>query len=164
MAKKQAVPRPGDVFGVPLGDDSYVLGQVLATENCPMKSPLCAFYDIRISELDKLHEQSTTLASQAPITIQFVTLELFKSGVWPIVANTTPGHVEKYWGLDKLRRRDFIGLPVLGAGNIRTFLMAFYGLYPWNGPAIPGYFDKLLLDRPRPAAAVFAADKAVKIK
>ena len=156
MAKKQPVQRPGDVFCVPLGDDSYVLGQVLVTENCPMKSLLCGFYDVRTSELDKLRERSAALASLTPITIQLVTPELFKSGVWPIVASTAPAHVEKYWGLNKLRRRDFIGLPALGAGIIRKFLMACYGLYPWDGPAEAGYFDRLLLNRPRPAAAVFS--------
>lgn len=156
MAKRHPMPRPGDIFGVPLGDMSYVLGQVLVTESCPMKSPLCGFYDFRAFELDHLRERSASLTLMAPITIQFVTLELFKSGVWPIVTNVAPAHLEKFAGLEKLRRSDFIGLPVLGAGIIRKFLMACYGLYPWNGPAEASYFDSLLLNRPRPAAAVFA--------
>jgi len=159
MVKKQIAVCSGDIFGVPLGDDTYVLGQVIEVESCPMNSYLCGFYDFRHSDLDKLWRDGISLASQAPITIQFVTKELFKSGVWKILANASPANACEFEELAALREKKFIGARILGAGIIRKFLMACHGLYPWNGPAEADYFDRLLLNRPRPAAAIFAENR-----
>jgi hypothetical protein len=159
-SNKRSAATSGDVFAVSLGDGTWVLAQVIEDEPGAMNSLLCAFYDQQASSLDELRQHVSSLDRYEPIAIEFVTKELLKSGVWPVIDNTPPAHREQFTELSALRRAGYVGAKIRGAGIIRMLLMAFYGLYPWDGLADPEYFDKLLRPGARPRSPKYQRSKS----
>jgi hypothetical protein len=85
------------------------------------------------------------LSADKLVSTQFTTPDLLNSGIWALVAQFAPKHLERMTWLPALERAHFVGATVRGSGIMMEFLDAFYGLRAWDDYADPAYFDKLLL-------------------
>jgi Protein of unknown function (DUF2750) len=108
-----------------------------------LNSAVCAFYDIRVKPGAGV--SADELSADKLISIQFTTPDLLNSGIWALVAQFVPTHLERMTWLPALEKVDFVGATVRGSGIMMEFLSAFYGLSAWDDYADPAYFDKLLL-------------------
>jgi hypothetical protein len=138
MPKQQ--PKLGDVFWVPIEDGSFVLGQIVEIEPEVLNSITCAFFNCRSSS----GEKQTPLFSQ-PISIQFVTRDLFSSGKWKRQANQPVQISPASLPYREAKAREWVGAKVIGSGIITMFLAAFYGLRSWEEMKDPRYYQNLLL-------------------
>jgi len=140
MRKERQVAKVGDLFWVPIEDKSFVLGQVVEIQKEVLNSITCAFFDVneRFLELKDFDLSS-------PISIQFVTKDLFNNGTWQRITNRKVYFKEEIFPYRKTMSNGWIGAKVIGSGNIRKFLSAFYGLRPWDEMHDPNYYQKLLL-------------------
>ena len=77
--------KPGDIFGVPLPNDSMGVGQVLSLEPDALNSVGCVFFAATVSP-------SGLSGAMEPIAALLVTPDLLKSGAWPVKdhLNNTP--------------------------------------------------------------------------
>ena len=131
------IAKIGDVFWVPIDDGSMVLGQVVEINREVLNSITCAFYDVR--------KGSGAFNFSKPVSVQFVTKDLFNKGVWARDSNT-PIQI----GSDLLPYREtaqngWVGAKVIGSGIMENFLSAFFGLRSWSEMHDPNYYEKLLL-------------------
>lgn len=134
----------GDVFLIPLTDGSFAIGQLVKITKEALNSVICAFYDLR---LETPNDYSTEFLDDGNIiSVQFVTPDLLKRGVWKVVDSRADINLYEYIDLDEIIEKKYIGVDIIGSGNIRNFLSAYFGLYPWNFWFKPDYCDLLLLD------------------
>jgi hypothetical protein len=143
MARRKANWSEGSVFLVPQSDGLCSLGQVLKLTPDALNSAVCAFYDIRLKP--EAGVSADELSADKLISIQFTTPDLLNSGIWALVAQCAPKHLERMTRLPSLERASFVGAHITGSGIMMEFLDAFYGLRAWDDYADPAYFDKLLL-------------------
>lgn len=134
------IAKAGDVFWVPIEDETVVLGQIVEIQKEAMNSITCAFYNVRRDSPERVIERF-----HSPIAIQFVTKDLFTNGSWPRVGNE-----EIIVSENKLPHRDaqnngWVGARIIGSGIIVKFLSAFFGLRSWNEMHDPNYYEELLL-------------------
>lgn len=148
--KKQAVQQ-GDVFFVPLIDGTQSIGQVVKVTKKALNSIVCAFFDIHLSVAGDQVEQD--LQEGDLISVRFVTSDLLADGYWRVIENRKVKiDVESYIPVANLERNGFVGVSIVGSGNIQEFLSAYYGLCPWDAWHDPTYLDKLLVpQKKRPA-------------
>jgi alpha-amylase/alpha-mannosidase (GH57 family) len=130
----------GDVFWVPIEDGTYVLGQIVEIEKEVLNSITCAFFDVR-----KDSPENESLDLSAPISIQFVTKDLFNKGTWQRTKNESVQIPENALPYRDTIEECWVGAKVIGSGIICKFLSAFYGLRAWNEMHDPYYYQKLLL-------------------
>lgn len=142
MAKTQKWKK-GDVFLVPLLDGSYCIGQVIY-EAAFIKTPICAFFDLRRNE-DEINVEE--LSSSRLIAVQFVTRDSLGSGRWRIFENQPTPNVADHFNILALENSGFVGVEIRGSGAVTMFLNAFYALSPWNEYFDPNYFDTLLISQ-----------------
>ena len=138
--RKRQIAKVGDVFWVPLEDESVVLGQVVEIQPEALNSITCAFFDCR-RELTKKAEPDFSNA----ISVQFVTKDLFASGHWQRQANMPVQIPTNIFPYRETEPDGWIGAKIIGSGIIRMFLSAFYGLRDWTEMHDPGYYQNLLL-------------------
>ncbi len=143
MARRKAKWSEGSVFLVPQSDGLCSVGHVLKLTPGALNSAVCAFYDIRVRPGAGV--SGDELSADKLISIQFTTPDLLNSGVWALVIQCAPKHLERMTRLPALEKAHFVGAVVVGSGNVMEFLDAFYGLRAWDDYADPAYFDKLLL-------------------
>lgn len=143
MARRRAKWSEGSVFLVPQSDGLCSVGQVLKLTPGALNSVICAFYDIRVKPGAAV--SADDLSADKLVSMQFTTPDLLNSGIWALVAQFAPKHLERMTWLPALEKADFVGAVVIGSGNIGEFLDAFYGLRAWDDYADPAYFGKLLL-------------------
>ena len=137
---QKQVPNLGDVFWVPIEDGTLVLGQIVEIEKEVLNSITCAFFDCRRPPGGEM-----PLEFSRPISVQFVTRDLFLSGRWQREANH-PVHVSKAaLPYRETKAREWVGAKVVGSGIISKFLSAFYGLRNWAEMKDPAYYEALLL-------------------
>ena len=135
----------GDVFVVPLEDGTFGVGQVLEIAPSVLKNCFsCAFFEIRLSsEPGKL--SSLDLTERSALAYQFVTLDLFDSGIWKRVGNVAPRIPDDVLPHRGGKDIGWVGTKVIGSGIIRMLLNAYFGLRPWSEMHDPTYYDKLLI-------------------
>ncbi len=143
MARRRAKWSEGSVFLVPQSDGLCSVGQVLKLTPEALNSAVCAFYDIRLQPGAGV--SADELSADKLISIQFTTPDLLNSGVWALVAQCAPKHLERMTRLPALEKAHLVGATVRGSGNMMEFLDAFYGLRAWDDYADSAYLDKLLL-------------------
>ncbi|EHH2484508.1 Imm26 family immunity protein [Vibrio vulnificus] len=131
------VAKVGDVFWVQIEDDSLVLGQIVEINKEVLNSFTCAFFDIKNNFED--YDLSR------PISVQFVTKDLFNRGSWTRVSNKEVEISEDILPYRETAINGWIGATVVGSGIIRNFLSAFYGLRAWDEMHDSSYYQKLLL-------------------
>ncbi len=78
---KQKV-KVGDVFWVPLEDTTFSMGQIVENQREMLNSITCVFYAQRVQDIENIEP-----SFENPISCQFVTRDLFNSGVWRRVGN-----------------------------------------------------------------------------
>ncbi|MBI3848470.1 MAG: hypothetical protein HY292_27880 [Planctomycetes bacterium] len=158
MSKRRQPWKTGDVFAVPQSDGKFALGQVIEYVPRALNSVVCAFYDLRVDHAVESVEPK--LEANKLIAILFVTRDLLDRGEWKVVARHHVANARSAKILDQGRANDFIGTKIVGSGNVRRFLNAYYGLEPWDDWHDPEYLDSLLLSPDRkPKNAVFAKGK-----
>jgi len=145
----------GNIFLVELKDGKFVLGQIVGREADVLNNVSCAFFDIRVSNLNDL-ERTQDLPVSKIFSILFVTREFLDSGKWKIAGSRHVSVEKRLFHYEVLREKGFVGAKVIGSGIVIEFLNAFYGLHPWDDWKDPNYLDKLLLSNDKkPATLVF---------
>ncbi len=126
----------GDVFAIPLKDNSFAFGQVLDKENCT-----CVLLDMRsgspvlsVPEFKKLR----------PISIMHLCKgDLLENGEWQILFRTREAFIP---GDGRGGKAGTIGSRSYGeCGAMKDLANAYWGLTPWNVMFDENYYDKLLL-------------------
>lgn len=146
MAKKNYSWKPGDIFGIPLNDGKYALGQVISSEKNCMDSVLCAFTKTIVDE-DYL--ENCKINFNDLVSVQITTRDSLDKGIWPIFNSGEPLSVDEIFPIKSIRAAEYVGAKIRGSGSLHKFLSAFHGLSPWDEYADPNYFDKLLLQNVR---------------
>ncbi len=139
MTKRQKWSE-GDVFLIPLENERFAAGQVLAQEKDAMNSAAVALLDQTVAEVGDV-----ALDAKNVYSILLVTRELLDAGVWRIVGNSpvqVPPHERPY---ESLRESGFVGAKIYGGGIVTEFVNAYYGLVPWDDWKNPAYLDQLLV-------------------
>tara|TARA_R110002124_G_C8543010_1_gene478505 strand:- start:67 stop:510 length:444 start_codon:yes stop_codon:yes gene_type:complete len=133
-------PTTGTFFWVPLEDGTVALGQIVEIRPEVLNSITCAFYELRAPE-----PRDFDLGSLQPISVQFVTPDLFKSGAWQ-AQEASPGNPAQVPLPYRETEPDgWVGAKVIGSGIVAKFLSAFYGLRDWSEMHDPNYYQYLLL-------------------
>jgi hypothetical protein len=139
-AKKNR-PKPkdwqtGDVFSIPLLDNSFAFGQVLDKKHCT-----CALINIKSNNTSLSQE---TFEKSQPISILHLSNgDLLNNGHWQILFNraTTLNPNGGHGG-----RFGDIGSKSYGqCGVLEDLANAYWGLVPWNIMYDENYYDELLL-------------------
>lgn len=134
------IAKVGDTFWVPIEDNSSVLGQIVEIRKEVLNSITCAFFAVRNTD-----ENYNIDSLFSPITIQFVTKDLFNNGTWCRISNTPVQISTCKFPYRETEANGWIGATVIGSGNIQTFLSAFFGLRAWDEMHDPNYYQRLLL-------------------
>jgi len=143
----------GDLFLIPLKNDTSAVGQVL---NQMMENVVsCALFDIRVSKDEDLHT-IPTISNDRLISLLSTTRERLDSGAWRVLGKR-PIAVERHrWPNEEFRRSGWVGVKIRNAALVEDFLNAFHGLAPWDDWSDPTYLDKLLISsQKKPANLVF---------
>ena len=140
---------------VPQQDGHCSVGQIVRTVPTPLGSVIAAFYNLREHEVpDQVADLD--LVEERLISILFVLPGLLKSGVWKVIGEQLPRHLDRMTLLTVLEKRRFVGAEVIGGGIVRQFLDAYFGLAAWDDWADPAYLDGLLLSPDkRPVNLIF---------
>lgn len=140
---KKHIPDDGEVFVIPLEGQKYFgIGEVLKVTPDALNSVICIFYSHRFSSLENLNIDE--LSDENVISVQFITPDLIESRIWKVVGENDPYDPEDFLNFKELESDGFIGVDIIGSGNIRKFLSAYHGLLPWNCMYKEEYFDELL--------------------
>ncbi|NRA39135.1 MAG: hypothetical protein HRU15_13405 [Planctomycetes bacterium] len=150
--KKKQTWNKGDVVLIPQKDDffsfAYVLDHVM--ENVVG----LALYLSRTKSDDP--EEIPSISKLQPVSILLTTRDLLDEGVWKVIGREEvriPNDIRPY---EIYRDLEWVGAKVYGAGIVRQFLDACFGLDPWDDWKDPAYLDKLLLDKAsRPPDLIF---------
>lgn len=125
---------------MPLEDGSVALGQIVEIRPEVLNSITCAFYELRLPE-----PSDFSSASLKPISVQFVTPDLFSSGAWEKQEAALGNLTDVPLPYRETEPDGWVGAKVIGSGIIATFLSAFYGLRDWHETHDPDYYQNLLL-------------------
>jgi hypothetical protein len=144
------IPKVGDIFTVPLSNDTRCFGQILEIEPILMNSITCAFFDLRSSE-DIPEIELLELSEEKILSCQFVTRDLFNRGAWKRIGNKSPIIAEALYPFRETKMNGWIGAKVIGSGIVEGFLNAYFGFGDWQEMNDPEYYNKLLFkDRKGP--------------
>jgi hypothetical protein len=130
----------GDVFWVPIDGGDYVLGQIVEIEKDVLNSITCAFFNYRSTEIKMASPKEKT-----PVSVQFVTKDLFSSGKWVRVLNEGVCIPDESLPYRDAKENGWLGAKVIGSGIIAMFLAAYYGYREWHEMKDPQYYENLLL-------------------
>jgi len=125
MARRRAKWSEGSVFLVPQSDGLCSVGQVLKLTPGALNSVICAFYDIRVKPGAAVSVDD--LSSDELVSMQFTTPDLLNSGIWALVAQFAPKHLERMTWLPALEKANFVGAVIKGSGNRWSFWTHFTG-------------------------------------
>lgn len=138
-AKKNR-PKPkewniGDVFAIPLLDNTFSFGQVLDKKYCT-----CVLFAIRSINSGLTFEEFKKLT---PISILHLGKDLLNNGQWKVLFNIKPTLNPDNGSGGKFGT---IGCTSYGGGGIMNDLAnAYWGLEPWNVLYVENYYDEILL-------------------
>src|SRR5258707_13967416 len=116
MARRRAKWSEGSVFSVPQSDGLCSVGQVLKLTPGALNSVICAFYDIRVKPGAAV--SADDLSADKLVSMQFTTPDLLNSGIWALVGQCAPNHLERMTWLPAFERADFVGAVVVGRGDL----------------------------------------------
>jgi hypothetical protein len=150
--------KTGDCFLVPLTDGSFSIGQIIGQEKEVLNSVICIFFDSKTTSHDGAKGQVSNLSEDNVISALFTTRDLLDSGDWKVFGNSDLISADKFFNLNDLRGKEFVGVKIIGSGIVIKFLDAFYGLYPWNGFHNPDYLDGLLISQEKKPAKIILQD------
>lgn len=134
------IAKVGDVFWVPIDDGSFVLGQIVEIQKEALNSITCAFFKVR-SDVPR----EINCIPKAPLSVQFVTKDLFNNGNWQRVGNQGVMINRELLPYRETEKSGWIGAKIIGSGIIRSFLSAYYGLRDWHEMHETDYYQSLLI-------------------
>jgi hypothetical protein len=143
MTRKRQVWSIGDVFAIPLEDGTFGVGQIIGYEPQALNSAAIALFDLKLS---KIGDDPPDVDAAGIFAMLFSTRELLDSGVWRVLGQKPVPVPDRDHPYERLRSKGFIGAAIEGAGIVRRFVNAYFGLAPWNPYKDPEYFDKLLIE------------------
>ncbi len=156
---KKTISR-GDLFGIPLKDESFLLGQVLSIEPEALNSIGCALFSARWKKGESI---PPPLFSDL-FSILLITRDLLDLGTWKVVGNAPVSLSRDAIPYESLRKAGFVGAKIVGSKIISSFANAFFGLDIWDKWADPKYLDKLLMSPDkRPTHVCLSRGEAVEI-
>jgi hypothetical protein len=154
MPSKKVQWKPGDLFGVPLPDGQYALGQALGIMGDFVNVVNVALLDQRFSGPDSAPPPD----AEKLFAVVSTTRDLLDNGRWIVVGHADLLVEKGKWPNEQFARKGYVGAETQGSAIIGNFLAAYYGLFPWNGYNDREYFQKLLISpskRPPNAALKF---------
>src|SRR5260370_22073212 len=116
MARRRAKWSEGSVVLVRQSDGLCSVGQVLKLTPGALNSVICAFYDIRVKPGAAV--SADDLSADKLVSMQFTTPDLLNSGIWALVAQFGPKHLEPLTGLPALEHAESVGAGVIVSGTI----------------------------------------------
>lgn len=159
MGRKKQSWGAGDVFVVEMGDGRCAVGQIVGREAGVLNSVSVAFFDQRCERPEDAPHLPLTL--DRVISVVFSTRDLLDSWTWRVVGNrpvVVPQHLLPY---EATRASGWVGAKVIGSGNLRKFLDAYFGLRAWDDWHDPEYLDRFLLSPDKkPKTVILKAAKA----
>lgn len=158
MARKKINWKTGDIFLIPLKDNSYSIGQIVAPETETLHSVFCTFYNLRYKNDSEIKE--INLSNDKLISAIFVVQTYLDNGKWNVLYNKEVYNETVFKNdLNKFRNNDFIGVGIKEPGIIEEFLSAFFKLCPWDDWADPNYLDSLLISPDKKPANIVLKKK-----
>ena len=155
--KDRPKPKPwetGDVFAIPLLDNSFSIGQVLSKNHCT-----CALYNFRSFTQPTISQ--TEFKALMPISILHLSNgDLLNNGHWKILFNE-----QVTLNPDSGSGGKFGDIGSVSHGQCRALTDladAYWGLTPWNILYKEDYYDQMLLknvNRPNTANILNPADR-----
>ncbi|WP_236708134.1 Imm26 family immunity protein [Brevibacillus choshinensis] len=135
----------GDVFSIPLSDDTYSFGQILWEK---YRSPNCALFDCKSRENLPIEK----VISSPVISVLNVGSECLDSFIWKIIGDA-PVKITKLDVPDVHRGESMVGARSFSTGILTDLAEAYYALRPWNTAfGEEDFYDGLLMPtitRPR---------------
>lgn len=133
----------GSIFLLPLQDEEFGLGQVIAHEYELLNSAAVAFFDWK--EVWTEHSVVPQPSLDSIISVVHVTVDLLDSGRWRVVSHAAASPFAHLMPYEQLRLKGFVGGKVHGSALAESFLNAFYGLEAWDDWYLPDYLDSFLI-------------------
>jgi hypothetical protein len=143
---------PGLVFGIPLKNGTYTIGQVLDRPMASLASIVLFEGEVAATDLEYV-APARCLRILGTATTGNIALRDFS---WPIIRFGDPLALpQERWPNEAARSRNWVGLVVHNTVIIEDFVNACVGFYRWRSyTASPDYFDNMLFPGvPRPAKA-----------
>src|SRR5258708_28372001 len=106
MARRGTKWSEGSVFLVPQSDGLCSVGQVLKLTPGALNSVIFAFYDIRVKPCAAV--SADDLSADKQVSIQFTTPDLLNSGIWALVSQFGPKHLERMTWMPAFEKSDFV--------------------------------------------------------
>lgn len=157
MARKKIDWKVGAIFGVPIEEGLYCLGQILTHEKQCMDSILCAFTNVKSQAK---YDQSSAIQVSDLISIQLVTRDSIDEGIWPILGACEPLKIGQLFPIESFRAAEYVGAKIRGSGIMQNLVSAYNGNSNWDQYFDPLHFNKLLLPGvQRPVNAIFKGSK-----
>jgi len=145
----------GNIFGVPLSNGNFVIGQIVGRETDVLNSVTCAFYSKQVDIVQK-NENGVSISNEDLISVQFVTPDQIKNKNWKILGNIKVTIPKKFMPYENTRKHGWVGAKVIGSGIMCKFIEAYFGYDYWDQMHDPDYFTKLLIEtKPIPKSAKF---------
>lgn len=143
MARRHQKWQIGDVFLIEREDGRFVVGQIVGREARVLNSVTVALFDQVIGSKENAGNLQDLDVEKA-FSIVFSTRESLDRWLWEIVGHREVAIQKSDMPHEELRSSRFVGAKVYGAGIIRKFVNAYYGLHPWDTYKDPDYFERLL--------------------
>jgi hypothetical protein len=150
--KKKQAWGIGDIFCIPLADGTYSIGQVVGKEPEALNSAIGAFFSRRFDNCPA--KLDSELSEDELLAVLFVTRDLLDSGVWKVFSHAEAFPIQKYVSVSSLKAAGFVGVEIIGSGNVKLLMDAYYSLCPWNGFYEPDYLDQLLVSADKKPSSV----------
>jgi hypothetical protein len=142
MKKKKQNWQNGDIFLIPLTNNSYGVGQVL---DLMMPNVLrVALFKNLIEKIDSSTE--IKLNYENLISLVACTREQIDYHVWIVVGNASISITKKNYPNEEYRKSNYVGAKFYDAALVESFLNAFHCLILWDDWFNPNYLDKFLID------------------
>lgn len=122
----------GDVFTIPLSDDSFAFGQVLWGSSL---APNCGLFDFKSKEVVSL---DMVMAARC-ISVLQIGSHCLKSFEWLVIGNA-PVHINKEQVPKVHRGECVVGAESYSPGILKDLAESFYGVAQWQG-----FFNRLLM-------------------
>lgn len=133
----------GDVFAIPLMDNSFSIGQVLDSQ---MENVVrIALYDEKINSLENINLLSLCKEPNL-ISLLASTREQLDYGFWKIIGNKEVTVSKIDFPNQQYRIANWIGAVIYDAVVLEDFLNSFYSFLPWDDWFNTDFLDEFLID------------------
>ncbi len=149
----------GAVFGVPLPDGTFALGQTIGMMMANVV--YCALTATRVPSLAAAADAVSGLKPADVVARQALTREQLDYAAWTVVGRAAPLAAATDFNNERFAKDGYVGATIYDAGVAEEFLAAFHALAAWDDWFDPTYLDSWLVspDR-RPSVLRFKSGRA----